>query len=262
VAGTHPNEFGMVEIGPDNPALLVVASPGEAVAVWRGLGGDPEREPRFHRWESFAVRSGFELLVTGVGKACAAGAVATVLDPRRHGAVINLGIAGSLPIGGRAGNGLGLRAVALADLSVYGDEGIETPGGFHDVASMGFSPAPPGFEALGLRVPADPALLASLRPIADRVGPIATVSTCAGTDVIAQRIAARTGAIAEAMEGAAVGFTSMCVSASGGHRVVPFAEVRVISNTTGDRDRQRWDLPGALDALSALTRGLAGVIAG
>lgn len=258
----HPNMIGMVEIGPDNPALLVVASPKEAQAVWRGLGGGPESDHPFHRWEAIAVRAGFELLVTGVGKACAAGAVATVFDPRRHGAVINLGIAGSLPTGDRAGNVLGLRDVALADLSVYGDEGIETPDGFHDVASMGFSPAPPGFEAMGLRVPADPALLAALRPIADRVGPIATVSTCAGTDAIAQSIARRTGAVAEAMEGAGVGFTALCVSASGGHRVVPFAEVRVISNTTGDRQRQRWDLNGALDGLSALTRGLAGILVG
>ena len=122
--------------------------------------------------------------------------------------------------------------------------------------------SPPGFEALGLRVPADPGLLAMLRPIADRVGPIATVSTCAGTDVIAQNISRRTGAVAEAMEGAAVGFTALCVSASAGRRVIPFVEARVISNTTGDRDRQRWDLRGALDGLSALAGGIVEILAG
>ena len=30
---------------------------------------------------------------------------------------------------------------------------------------------------------------------------------------------------------------------------VPAIELRVISNTTGDRDRQQWDLPAALEAL-------------
>ena len=31
---------------------------------------------------------------------------------------------------------------------------------------------------------------------------------------------------------------------------LPAIELRTISNTTGDRDRQHWDLPGALDAMA------------
>ena len=37
---------------------------------------------------------------------------------------------------------------------------------------------------------------------------------------------------------------------------LPVVELRVISNTTGDRDAQRWDLPRALAALSDLARVL------
>ena len=44
------------------------------------------------------------------------------------------------------------------------------------------------------------------------------------------------------------------VAADGGRS--EFAEVRVISNTTGDRDRQRWDLDGALRRLSGWLAGL------
>ena len=56
---------------------------------------------------------------------------------------------------------------------------------------------------------------------------------------------ARTGAIAEAMEGGAVGVSAARVG--GG---VWFSELRVISNTTGDRAGQRWDLSRALARLS------------
>jgi len=242
-----------IQIHAERPALLVVAAPKEAEAVLRGLDAAQAEHEGLSRWRAIPARPGFEVLVTGVGKACAAGAVAAVFDPARHGAVINTGVAGALPGPGAPG----LRDVVLADRSVYADEGIETPGGFFDVASMGFSPAPPGLEAMGLAVPADAGLLGACRSLADRVGPIATVSTCAGTDRIAGQVVERTGAIAEAMEGAAAGFTALCIATAGGVPAVPFLEARVISNTTGDRDGQRWDLGGALDRLSALVRELA-----
>jgi hypothetical protein len=47
------------------------------------------------------------------------------------------------------------------------------------------------------------------------------------------------------MEGAAAGFAALRMGA-------PFAELRVISNDTGDRFEQTWDLAGALRGLSAL----------
>jgi futalosine hydrolase len=59
----------------------------------------------------------------------------------------------------------------------------------------------------------------------------------------------RTGAVAEAMEGAAVALVA--------HRLrIPMAEVRVVSNTTGSRPRQVWDLKGALARLSDLAAAL------
>ncbi|MCB9838803.1 MAG: futalosine hydrolase [Phycisphaeraceae bacterium] len=251
-------DLTLPEINARRPALLVVAAPKEAEAVLRGLGAGDPVGGGFRRWEVIPARPGFEVLMTGVGKACAAGAVAMALDLDRHSALISTGIAGALPGAGAPG----VREVVLADTSVYADEGIETPDGFHDVASMGFSPAPPGLEAMGLRVGGDPALLAALRGLSDRVGAIATVSTCAGTDGGASRIAARTGAVAEAMEGAAVGFTGLSVAQARRSAAAPFAEIRVISNTTGDRGAQRWDLPGALDRLARLAGEMADKLQG
>jgi futalosine hydrolase len=185
--------------------------------------------------------AGFDCLITGIGKANAAGATARALDPGRHQAVLSVGVAGALP-----GSGLRPADVVAATASVFADEGLETPGGFSDCHAMGF---PLGaFE--GSAVPLDPRLLGILKPLATATGPIATVSTCSGTADLAERVRSRTGALAEAMEGAAIALVA--------HRLgVPAAELRVISNTTGDRPGQVWDLQAALSRLEAIVAVLA-----
>ena len=86
-----------------------------------------------------------------------------------------------------------------------------------------------------------------------RAGPIATVATCSGTDDAAREVVIRTGALAEAMEGAAVVHAALRLD-------LPGIELRSISNTTGDRGQQRWDLPRGLSALrEAMLRTVAGL---
>lgn len=172
------------------------------------------------------------LVRSGVGKWAAAGAAARWYDPDRHAGVLSIGIGGALP-----GSGLDLNAAVLADPSLMADEGVDTPQEFSSLADIGF-----GEDAAP--VGPDPASLAALRPLVDRVGPVATVSACSGRDDRARAIAERTGAIAEAMEGAAAGMAARRI-----HPDARFAEIRVISNTTGDRDKQVWDLDRALARL-------------
>jgi futalosine hydrolase len=76
-------------------------------------------------------------------------------------------------------------------------------------------------------------------------GVIATVATCSGTDALAVEVERRTGAIAEAMEGAAVVHAALRLGLPGG-------EVRVISNSTGDRAKQQWDIARAFAAMHTL----------
>lgn len=224
-------------------SLLVVADSAEARAVCDGVGvGARELKP----WRLETLNSRVDLLLTGVGKANAAGAAARSLDPDRHSAVLSLGVAGALP-----GSQLCVCDVVVATESVFADEGVATDAGFSDIASMGFPIAP----GAGCAIPASVDLIDALAARAAALGPIATVSTCSGTDDLARAIVTRTGALAEAMEGAAVGLATARVGASRG-RTIRFAEVRVISNATGDRARQGWDMPAALDRLGALTRAL------
>lgn len=212
--------------------MLALAAPREVESAFRGLGLDPLPHPP--EWQAIAVSEGLEVVRTGVGKANAAGAVARVLDPSRHAAVVSIGVGGSLP-----GSPAGLGQVVLGTSAVFADEGVATEEGFVDCPTLGF---PLGvFE--GPAVPLDPVLREWLRPLAQHEGPIATVSTCSGRDDLARSVAQRTGALAEGMEGAAV-------AAVTGRFGLPAAELRVISNTTGGRQVQRWDLAGALTVLA------------
>lgn len=225
-----PPEAKPAQIG---PMVLVVAAPAEARAVRAAFAiADAPPGP----WTRTALGPGMDLIVTGIGKANAAGAVGRLARPGSDGVLVSVGVAGALP--GPDAPGLG--TVVVSSQSLDADEGLETPEGFVTCRQMGFptgafdTPGPPTSEGLG-------------RWLAQghggvRVGPIATVSTCSGTDDLARRVRARTGAAAEAMEGAAVGLAAS-------HLGLLFAEVRVISNTTGDRRSQVWDLPGALAAL-------------
>jgi futalosine hydrolase len=217
--------------------LLVVAAQVEAAAI---LGRQPDAA-----WTLCEARPGLDLVVSGIGKANAAGAAARFIDPNRHQAILSLGIAGTLD------PGLELGEVVIATASVFADEGVETPAGFIDCSAMGF----PLGDFPGSDVPAslvvgswlNAAIGASLPA---RLGRIATVSTCSGTAALASRTRLRTDAVAEAMEGAAVGLAA--------HRLgVPFGEVRVISNTTGDRNGQSWNIKLAMERLGIVIGLLA-----
>lgn len=173
------------------------------------------------------------VVVSGIGRTNAAAATTEALLKRGpFDAVINAGIAGALP-----DSELRIADAVVASACVYVEEGLITSRGFGDMAAMGLSLG--DFE--GNTVPVDEVLLEKLSEVFP-IGPIATVATCSGTDAAAAEVVRRTGAVAEAMEGAAV------VHAARRLRV-PAIELRVISNTTGDRAKQMWDMDGAFKAL-------------
>ena len=184
-----------------------------------------------------------DLLITGVGKANATGAVMAAAASRQYSSVVNLGIGGALP---RTPAPLPIGQVVLGTQAHFADEGVQTPGGFLPLAQLGFACGLEGTDA----VKPDPTLLEQLEACADARGGIATVSVCSGTDELARQIADRTGAIAEGMEGAGV----LLAAARLG---IPAAELRVISNTTGDRTRQVWDIKTAMKRLGSLAVSLS-----
>ena len=223
--------------------LVAIAAPVELDAVCRGCGLDPGVVTP---WRAQTLAPGVDLVLTGVGKANAAGGVARVFDPDRHAGVMSLGIGGTLdersPIG----------SVVLGESSLFADEGGQTPEGFTACARMGF----PLTRFPDDEIRCDPDWLGAWSGRVDRVARIATVSTCSGTDALAREVRARTGAEVEAMEGAAVGLVSRAIDPG-----VAFAELRVVSNTTGDRGGQRWALEEAMGRLSGVL-GRLGLVEG
>jgi futalosine hydrolase len=165
------------------------------------------------------------VVVSGIGRTNAAVAVTrTVLSMEHCCCVLNVGVGGSLP-----GGSLSIGDVVYGTSAIYAEEGLCTPDGFIDIAGMGLSL---GLDHGNAIVP-DAACVAAA---------IATVATCSGSDAQAKAIARRTNAAVEAMEGAAVLHAARLLN-------VPALEVRAISNTTGDRDTQVWDLPAAFASL-------------
>lgn len=230
---------------PGKMLLIIVAAPNEFRAVVEGVGAPMAPSPPY--WTRLPLTSVAEVVLSGVGKANAAGAVAFCYDAGRHGAILNVGIAGSLPSMDGGAKSPRIGEVVAAAGCAFADEGVETPEGYADMASLGF----PLGSFSDSRVPVDRGVLEIVRRVADVVGTIATVSTCSGTDARAAEVVRRTGGVAEGMEGAAVALAA--------HRLgVAMGEVRVISNTTGDRGGQQWDLRRAFARLGDVTCRLVG----
>ena len=188
---------------------------------------------------------GLAVVRSGVGKVNAAVATVMALERGTFDAVVSVGVAGALP-----GSGLTPGAVVVADRVVYAEEGMSTSDDFLSIDAMGF-PLASFIKDNAARC--EEALVASLASRIERArtGAIATVATCSANDELAQEIAKRTGALAEAMEGAAVVHAAGLIG-------VPAGELRVISNLTGERSRQQWDLQGALKILDRVAGMLAG----
>ncbi|WP_457630278.1 futalosine hydrolase [Oceanithermus sp.] len=188
--------------------------------VWRG------RERLFG--------SGWRGLELGVGKVNAAATLAAYLETHPEvERVLLVGIAGAYP-----GSGLKAGELALAGEEIQADLGTE--GGLEP---LGF----PAVEVAGQRYfnhyPADTIWTAELF---GRLGlepqTFLTRDRVSESREEAAALARRWGALLENMEGAAVAQAALLFG-------VAWAELRAISNEAGVRDRQRWDVPGALAAL-------------
>lgn len=165
----------------------------------------------------------------GVGKVAATLALTRRVLEQRPAAVVAFGVAGAYP----GGPAIGEACWVTSDWLV--DEGVETPEGFLSLEQLRLGTRGPFVADAALTAALDARLGVGLPRV---VG--ATVSTCSGTDARAAAcVAACPGVRVESMEGAAVG--AVCTALG-----IPWAQLRVVSNRTGDRDRGGWDLPGAL----------------
>ena len=232
------------------PLLIVAAVREEARCLLPGTAEAPTTALRVG-WPIISINPGVSVALSGVGRANAAGATVQALTLRRYAAVINIGVAGAIH-----GGGLSIGDVVMATPSVFAEEGIDLPEGPADMNNLAF---PLAHESWcdGNRILPDESLIELFgRSIGQGVerGAVATVARCSGTDRAAAAVAAQTSARAEAMEGAAV---LLAAHRMGVHRC---AEIRVISNTCGDRLHQHWDLSAAFNRIDLMLERIVGLV--
>lgn len=191
------------------------------------------------------------LLPGGMGKTNAAHALTALLETQPVRGVIGFGIAGAYP-----GSGLGVGAIALATAAVYGDEGVQEPGGCMSTEGIGIPLWQAGEARAFNEFPLDAALVGRARGALEgagfevRTGPFVTVSCCSGTAALGEAMAARVpGALCEGMEGAALAHVAAIYQ-------VPLLEVRAVSNLVEDRDVSRWRIREAAETAQAAVRAI------
>ena len=185
-------------------------------------------------------------LETGVGKTAMAARLTETVLVARPDAVLLFGVCGAYPARHLERDRVGCR---VGDLCVirsdrFVDEGVETEPGFRSIDDLSLGSSGPWH--------ADPALVEALvRALGARLVDAATVSTCSGSERLSLERASRAPVEVESMEGAAAAF--VCER----HRI-PFAQLRCVSNLTGDRERGQWDLEGAVARLASAVTDFAG----
>jgi futalosine hydrolase len=213
---------------------VITAVEAELGAVARPFVAQPGRVGPYPS-EYAATAAGEVVMVAGgMGMAASAAATATALSQQPFDTVISMGIGGGFD--GRATSG----DVVVASDVLACQLGADSPEGFRTFGELGLLDT--GIATGG-----------AWAGVAERLGAVAgrilTVSTVTGTDARALELAARWSPVAEAMEGWGVWSTAQA------YAVVPY-EIRTISNRVGRRDRESWDIAGALDALSRAAKTL------
>lgn len=214
--------------------LAVVATPQEQRALLREVPADAIEVGPYRAARTAAA----DVVVSGIGPAAAAAATATALALGHYDCCLSVGVGGAFRGTADIGD------IVVATELVAADLGADSPDGFQGLGALGWAE-----EVVAVDKQLLDLLVDRLGPVV--TGPVLTVSTVTGTRLRADELAARHGAVVEAMEG-------WGVWAAAGPHGRQLIEVRTISNLIGDRDPDTWDFPAAFDALSRVGTALLG----
>ena len=184
---------------------------------------------------------------SGIGQNAMAIQLTRLLENYSPKAVLLCGCGGSYPASGLRNGDL-----ALAAEEVCGDLGVATEDRFIPLEQLDIPHQPELMLNSPQRYPLQSALTELALKILPQAsfGPFVTVNCCSGHRRLSNEIEKRTGGICENMEGAAA--AQVCAEYH-----LPLLELRGISNPTGSRDPQHWDIPGAAEAAQ---RGLLKIL--
>ena len=180
--------------------------------------------------------NGTEILLShgGIGQVNMAMQLTRLLDTYKPEAVLLCGCGGSYPA-----SGLKIGDLALATSEFYADLGVATAEQFIPLEELDLPQNPRISPLVRQSFSLDKTLLERAQKTLSGTicGPFATVNCCSGYPDLSFELEKRSGAICENMEGAAA--AQICTNFA-----VPLLELRGISNPTGTRDPQQWDVVG------------------
>ena len=184
--------------------------------------------------------NGTEILLShgGIGQVNMAIQLTRLLDTYKPTAVFLCGCGGSYPA-----SELKIGDLALATSEIHADLGVATAEKFIPLEELNLPQNPQLSPLARQSFSLDETLLEwAQKTLPGAVcGPFATVNCCSGHPDLSLELEKRSGAICENMEGAAA--AQVCANFA-----VPLLELRGISNPTGTRDPQQWDVIGGAEA--------------
>jgi futalosine hydrolase len=210
--------------------LFITSTDAEADAL-RKTKGIVLLNNKYH-FESLDI----ELLIGGVGIMSTAWILSKWLSVnKKPDIVMNVGIAGSyleqFPVG----------SVIMPVSDCFADAGIEDGDKFFTLHEAGLSKKEEFPFTNGL-IKADNRYCEMLKNILNPVNAI-TVNTSTGSERTKQRLSEKFNPAIETMEGAA--FFYICAK-----ELLPFVALRSVSNMVERRDRDKWNIPLAIDNMA------------
>lgn len=174
----------------------------------------------------------------GIGQVNMAMQLTRLLSEYTPIAVLLCGCGGSYP-----GSGLQIGSLTLAKEEIFGDLGVATRDKFIPLDHLDLPQNPQLAPIIQQSLPLDADLLKWAQEILPEAlcGSFVTVNCCSGTIDLSVELQQRTGGICENMEGAAA--AQVCAEFN-----TPLLELRGISNPTGTRDPQQWDMVRGVEA--------------
>ncbi|MBE6229230.1 MAG: futalosine hydrolase [Bacteroidales bacterium] len=220
--------------------LITAAEPEEIVCA--------EQAHRLHE-HAIADKLDVDFMLTGIGTTSTCYRLTKRLleasvSGKPYDLVINIGIAGSYSFNDtpQAPALFPMGSTAVIEKEYFGDLGFETLFGFqtlfqYEILDADVFP----FKAGALhRVKLDDNIESYLANYKEGIG--VTVQTVTGVPQRKAELMRQFGPHIESMEGAAVYY--VCLQEN-----IPFFELRTVSNEVGEKEREKWNTPMALESL-------------
>jgi len=213
--------------------LLIAAAPLETILLRQQL-----RESAGGKLSDYTLFAGnlrnqqIMLAHGGLGPVAMTMQLTRLLERHEFSAVLLFGCGGSYP-----DSDLKIGELALARSEIFGDLGIATESGFTPLEQLEIAEQAELAPVCRQEFTLSESLLSWAKQVLPeaRCGKFVTVNSCSGTPLLSAQLAQRTGGICENMEGAAV--AQVCAEFN-----LPLLEIRGISNPTGTRDPDQWNI--------------------